>query len=82
MQEPQFAVFCARIKIKPPGKTGFGPCFHLPGSHFGYLFLNHSHLSKRSFPKFGSPNRHLGLSGAFLKMLRTGVFSTMDGLGD
>ena len=28
--------------------TGFSHCFHLPGCHFGYLFLTHSHLG-RSF---------------------------------
>ena len=36
------------------GTTGFGPCFHLPGFHLGYLFLTHSHLRKaliQPYPK-------------------------------
>ena len=24
--------------------AGLSPCFHLPGFHFGYIFLNHSHV--------------------------------------
>ena len=32
--------------------TGFSHCFHLPGCHFGYLFLTHSHRSqKKDTPK-------------------------------
>ena len=32
------------LKIKQEGQTaGFGPCFHLPGFHFGPGFLSHSH---------------------------------------
>ena len=27
------------------GPAGFSPWFHLPGFHFGYLFLTHSHLN-------------------------------------
>ena len=27
------------------GYAGFGPCFHLPGFHFGTGFLSHSHLA-------------------------------------
>ena len=26
------------------GTTGFSPWFHLPGFHFGYPFLTHSHV--------------------------------------
>ena len=26
------------------GTAGFSLCFHLPGFHFGYLFLTHTHL--------------------------------------
>ena len=31
-------------KLNRRGCTGFGPCFHLPGFHFGTGFLSHSHL--------------------------------------
>ena len=33
------------VKTKAPGygPQVFGPCFHLPGFHFGYIFLTHSH---------------------------------------
>ena len=32
--------------LPPPRKTsGFSPCVHLPGFHFGYLSLTHSHMS-------------------------------------
>ena len=30
-------------KMRPPGNSRFfSHCFHLPGSHFGYLFLTHN----------------------------------------
>ena len=33
------------LKIKQEGQTaGFGPCFHLPGFHFGTGFWSHSHV--------------------------------------
>ena len=33
------------LKIKQEGQTaGFGPCFHLPGFHFGTGFLSHSQV--------------------------------------
>ena len=32
-------------KLNHQGTTGFSPWFHLPGFHFGYLFLTHSHLA-------------------------------------
>ena len=43
-----------RTCAAPPGgygsklsqTAGFGPCFHLPGFHRGYLFLTHSQLRK------------------------------------
>ena len=31
-------------KLNHQGTTGFGPCCHLSGFHFGYLFLTHSHF--------------------------------------
>ena len=38
-------------KLSHQGTAGFGPCVHLPGFHFGYLFLTHTHtvhvLSRR-----------------------------------
>ena len=35
--------FWVWLKIKQEGQTaGFGPCFHLPGFHFGTGFLSHS----------------------------------------
>ena len=34
---------------KLKGQTaGFGPCFHLPGFHFGTGFLSHSQITTRS----------------------------------
>ena len=35
-------------KLSHQGTAGFGPCFHLPGFHFGYLFLNHNSHSWRA----------------------------------
>ena len=33
------------LKIQELGQTaGFGPCFHLPGFHFGTGFLSHTHI--------------------------------------
>ena len=32
------------LKINNRGFAGFGPCFHLPGFHFGTGFLSHSHM--------------------------------------
>ena len=34
-------------KLNHQGTAGFGPCFHLPGFHFGYIFLTHSHMSPK-----------------------------------
>ena len=31
-------------KLNHQGIAGFGPCTHLPGCHFGYPFLTHTHL--------------------------------------
>ena len=31
-------------KLNRRGYAGFGPCFHLPGFHFGTGFLSHSHF--------------------------------------
>ena len=31
-------------KLNHQGTAGFGPCFHVPGFHFGHLFLTHSHI--------------------------------------
>ena len=32
------------LKINQEGYAGFGPCFHLPGIHFGTGFLIHTHF--------------------------------------
>ena len=32
-------------KLSHQGTAGFGPCFHLPWLHLGYLFLTHSHMA-------------------------------------
>ena len=38
-------------KLNQQGTAGFGPCFYLPGFHFGYIFLTHSHVGFAStFP--------------------------------
>ena len=31
-------------KLHHQGTTGFSPCLHLQGFHFGYLFSTHSHI--------------------------------------
>ena len=31
-------------KLNRRGYAGFGPCFHLPGFHFGTGFLSHRHM--------------------------------------
>ena len=36
-------------KLNKRGYAGFGPCFHLPGFHFGTGFLSHSHMAGLSF---------------------------------
>ena len=36
--------WCGSI-LNRRGYAGFGPCFHLPGFHFGTGFLSHSHVS-------------------------------------
>ena len=33
-------------KLNQQGTAGFSHCFHLPGFHFRYLFLTHSHLGQ------------------------------------
>ena len=35
-------------KLTGRGYAGFGPCFHLPGFHFGTGFLSHSHMDVSS----------------------------------
>ena len=41
-------------KLNRRGYAGFGPCFHLPGFHFGTVFLTHSQNGKVQFqPKIG-----------------------------
>ena len=32
------------LKLNHQGTAGFGPCVHLQGFHFGYIFLTHSHV--------------------------------------
>ena len=32
------------VKTHQPGTAGFSPWLHLPGFHFGYLFLTHSQV--------------------------------------
>ena len=32
-------------KLNHQGTAGFSPCFLLPGFHFGYHFLTHSHIN-------------------------------------
>ena len=45
-------------KSNHQGTTGFSQCFHLPGCHFGYLFLTHNQFT--SYPHRESPNIGLG----------------------
>ena len=33
-------------KLNHQGTAGFGPWFHLPGCHVGYIFLTHSHVER------------------------------------
>ena len=39
-------LFGCGSKFTRRGYAGFGPCFHLPGFHFGTGFLSHSHLAE------------------------------------
>ena len=43
---PRPTIFTARAQNSATRNwtAGFGPCFHLPGFHCGYVFLTHSHL--------------------------------------
>ena len=41
---PLWYLFGCGSKINRRGYAGFGPCFHLPGFHFGAGFLSHGHL--------------------------------------
>ena len=41
-------------KLSHQGTAGFSSWFHLPGFHFGYLFLTHSHLGLNGTPKMPS----------------------------
>ena len=34
-------------KLNHQGTAGFSPCFHLPGFHFGYIFLTHSQVTNK-----------------------------------
>ena len=36
-------------KLIHQGTADFSPCFHLPGFHFGYLFLTHSQVKRDRF---------------------------------
>ena len=52
--------------MKHQGTAGFSPFSHLPGFHFGYLFLTHSHLSKvkvylQALPLLQRGSEHGGL---------------------
>ena len=38
-------VWAVWVKMNRRGYAGFGPGFHLPGFHFGYIFLAHGHVS-------------------------------------
>ena len=42
-------------KLNHWGTAGYSPCFHLPGFHFGYLFLTHSHVSWHSCSALHKP---------------------------
>ena len=33
-------------KLNQQGTAGFGPCFRLPGFHFGYICLTHRHVTR------------------------------------
>ena len=70
-------LFGCGSKLNRRGYAGFGPCFHLPGFHFGTGFLSHSHFTIllprtpwwffRQTTALGNPGYwHLLLSGAIL----------------
>ena len=48
-------------KLNHHGPTGFQPFFHVPGFHFGYIFLTHSHLPM--------PSTHQVIRIHFFKLL-------------
>ena len=49
-------------KLTRRGYAGFGPCFHLPGFHFGTGFLSHGHAARvpttRTRALLGGGNPH------------------------
>ena len=59
-------------KNNPRKTAGFSPCVHLPGFHFGYLFLTHSHkqVAKRSFTRRSlKPSIQRGIHPGILGLL-------------
>ena len=45
--EKEVEVLYVMGQNKPPGTAVFSPWFHLPGFHFEYLFLTHSHMGDK-----------------------------------
>ena len=47
------------LKLKHQGTVGFGPFFHLPGLHMGYLFVN-PQTNPNQNPKIGRLSGAIG----------------------
>ena len=56
----------SRSKLNHQGTAGFGHGFHLPGFHFGYPFLTHSHLK---YPRHRLPSTRKTNSGRLISGL-------------
>ena len=55
-QRAELCVHGCGSKLNHQGTAGCSPCFLLPGFHFGYPFLTHSHIIRRPFSSFLEPN--------------------------
>ena len=66
-------------KLNHQGTAGFSPCFHLPGFHFGYIFLTHGYLAEC---EVGSCPRDAGRTYlSWDQWVATGEFRHATGMG-
>ena len=66
-------------KFNRRGYADFGPCFHLPGFHFGTGFLSHSHMrepfvkpKRRRLGQVGHTDERMGVLGNQRESTKTG----------
>ena len=64
-------------KLKSRGYAGVGPCFHLPGFHFGTGIFSHSHkvpfICELPYQVQSTPKRDGYLDLAFWSLVQTGA---------